>query len=219
MASRINPKILMVSIVFCIACYGCKKSSVHSITPAPVPAITFADSSTLGFNWTGYRIVGDTLTFHSNASSVTTYSWDFGDGSTSGGATPGHVYAAEGTYTVRLVLNGDSAYRASKTVKISTDPVYTSSMGGVRLWHHYLVLGAPFDSTIHYPDTSFAVNIIDPLTVSVLGDTLNYSNTAGSLCFFKGLQVLYFTPSSNSIIFNLSNGQLSWPSNEYYQTP
>jgi len=35
---------------------------------------------------------------------VITYLWEFGDGKTGSGATPSHVYAAPGTYTVTAVL-------------------------------------------------------------------------------------------------------------------
>jgi PKD repeat protein len=36
-----------------------------------------------------------------------TYAWSFGDGGTSTAATPSHVYAAAGTFTVRLVVTDD----------------------------------------------------------------------------------------------------------------
>jgi PKD repeat protein len=56
------------------------------------------------------------------ARSISTYTWFFGDGGTGGGATPTHVYAAAGSYTVQLTVTD---YRrrtgtASQTVTVST---------------------------------------------------------------------------------------------------
>ncbi len=54
-------------------------------------------------------------------STITSYSWDFGDASTGSGVTPQHTYAAEGTYTVMLtVTNSDGvSVSASTTATIS----------------------------------------------------------------------------------------------------
>src|SRR5262249_45158102 len=39
----------------------------------------------------------------------TTYQWDFGDGSSSGGQSPSHTYSATGAYTVVVTVNCDNA--------------------------------------------------------------------------------------------------------------
>ena len=50
-----------------------------------------------------------------------TYRWDFGDGTTGGGATPAHVYAKNGRFTLRLIVNdGDvdsAAYQTTVDVR------------------------------------------------------------------------------------------------------
>jgi uncharacterized delta-60 repeat protein len=56
---------------------------------------------------------GEAVSFDGAASSdpdgaVSSYSWDFGDGSSATGATPSHAYAAAGSYTVRLTVTDDS---------------------------------------------------------------------------------------------------------------
>ena len=38
---------------------------------------------------------------------VNTFDWDFGDGSTGGGATPFHIYTSPGVYTVTLTISGE----------------------------------------------------------------------------------------------------------------
>jgi PKD repeat protein len=64
-----------------------------------------------------------TVTFDGTASSdpdgelPLTYAWNFGDGTTGSGATPGHTYAADGVYTVTLVVTdaGGTASAAATT--------------------------------------------------------------------------------------------------------
>jgi PKD repeat protein len=48
-------------------------------------------------------------------SSQTSYHWDFGDGSTGEGNSPGHAYAGAGTYTVTLVVTNALGASASTT--------------------------------------------------------------------------------------------------------
>ena len=48
-----------------------------------------------------------TVAFSSTSSgSITSYAWDFGDGTTSTVASPSKVYAAAGVYTVKLTVTG-----------------------------------------------------------------------------------------------------------------
>ncbi len=55
-------------------------------------------------------VKGQPITLDGSASydadgDLLTYRWDFGDGSTGSGATPTHVYAKNGRYSVTLVVN------------------------------------------------------------------------------------------------------------------
>jgi PKD repeat protein len=60
------------------------------------------------FNVTGRTGTGIVTTQFTDASSedVTTWSWDFGDGTTSTEQNPQHVYSQPGTYTVTLTVTG-----------------------------------------------------------------------------------------------------------------
>ena len=61
---------------------------------APAPVAQFTGSPTSGTSPL-------TVNFsNTSTGSITSYAWTFGDGGTSTAASPSHVYAAAGTYTV-----------------------------------------------------------------------------------------------------------------------
>jgi hypothetical protein len=57
-----------------------------------------------------------------------TYSWDFGDNTSSNDPNPNHTYAAAGSYTVRLTISDDSGQSDTATARI-TVPVTTPGTG------------------------------------------------------------------------------------------
>ena len=71
--------------------------------PAPQPP-----SANAGGPYTGTEGTAVTLDGSASATNppggVLTYAWDFGDGTTGGGATPSHTYADNGSYTVTLTV-------------------------------------------------------------------------------------------------------------------
>jgi PKD repeat protein len=60
-----------------------------------------------------------------------TYSWNFGDGSTSTAQNPSHTYSSAGTYTATLTVTDSSspAKTASSTVTITASPVQGTAPG------------------------------------------------------------------------------------------
>lgn len=80
------------------------------------------------FTWTPENPkVGEEVTFDASDSydpdgTISTYDWDFGDGTKAGGITPKHTFNEAGTYTVRLTVKdnaGDTSY-ITKTVTVET---------------------------------------------------------------------------------------------------
>ena len=67
---------------------------------------------------------GDTVFFNASSSTVTdvsSYAWDFGDGSTASGVNPTHVYGSERTYTISLTVTNSRGQvaTASKTITVN----------------------------------------------------------------------------------------------------
>jgi PKD repeat protein len=88
----------------------------HTITVSPGsnPTASFVTSPSA-------PNVGQTVNFNAAASTaapghiITSYSWDFGDGSSGGGQQTSHAYSAAGTYTVILTVTDDAGRKATAT--------------------------------------------------------------------------------------------------------
>jgi len=78
---------------------------VHYENEADKPEIPSAKPAA-GFS---YAKSDFTVDFTNTSKNATSYSWDFGDGSTSTEESPQHTYAAEGTYTVKLTASDDNS--------------------------------------------------------------------------------------------------------------
>jgi PKD repeat protein len=90
---------------------------VITVTPTP-SGNPFADA---GSSQAGY--VGDTFNFDGSASTdpgggIILYHWDFGDGTTTTGVTPSHIYAAAGSYSVELTVFDADGYTHADTITI-----------------------------------------------------------------------------------------------------
>ena len=63
-----------------------------TVYPLPVAGFTAASGA----------CVGETVTFTNTSTGASTYSWDFGDGTTSTLSDPTHAYGGSGTFTIEL---------------------------------------------------------------------------------------------------------------------
>lgn len=98
---------------------GCVASITHPVTVSPIPTADFT------FNDGCVNVAVD-FTDASSVSSgnIASYSWDFGNNSTSTQQNPSNTYSAANTYTVSLTLVSDSGCQANVThdVEISPNP-------------------------------------------------------------------------------------------------
>ncbi len=101
--------LLLLSVLFVTAC---DDDDVTPDVDDPVASFQFEISDTDFLE----------VTFNNFSEDADSYSWDFGDGSTSVEESPVHSYAASGTYTVTLTAtNSSNAHVATKDVTI-VDP-------------------------------------------------------------------------------------------------
>lgn len=88
--------------------------------PDPQPAPDFS-----------FEISDKTVTFTNKSKFATSYSWDFGDGSTSSAENPVHTYSAGGVYTVKLTAsNGQGSKVKSSDVSIAGGAVTKDDIVG-----------------------------------------------------------------------------------------
>jgi len=127
-------------------------SPTHTYTAAGSYSVTLTTTDTIDSSESTMTIsIGTSLSanFSSSVSDKTatftnssagglgdvTYSWDFGDGSTSMEASPSHTYSADGSYSVTLTVTDsyDNSMQASRTVTIDTAKP-SSGGGGSLFW-------------------------------------------------------------------------------------
>jgi PKD repeat protein len=111
---------------------------------------------------------------HSNNTGgyVLEWNWTFGDGGSATGATPGHTYAASGTYTVSLTVKDDAGLTNTVThdvtvVQRPTTTTYTGATSGD--YHDAVTLGA------HLVDAGSAA----PLALKTVSFTLGSQSCSG----------------------------------------
>jgi len=88
-----------------------------------------------GGPYSGY--VNQSITFDGSSSydpddgdSITSYQWDFGDGSTGEGVTTQHIYTSEGSYTVELTVKDSNGEQTKITTSVSVQVESQNGNGG-----------------------------------------------------------------------------------------
>jgi PKD repeat protein len=91
----------LLGLLSLILFFSCAKDE-----PKPKPTAVFTASKTTVF-------VGEVIQFTNTSENATSYSWSFGDGTTSVESAPTKAYDALGSYTVTLVSTGDGGTNSS----------------------------------------------------------------------------------------------------------
>ncbi len=141
--------------------------------------------------------------FSTNASG-SSYSWDFGDGTTSSLASPQHTYRTTGSYLVTVATNGGSIV-ATNTIKITPQAKFFE---GNRHWtggrcESHEVSG--IDTSWALNDTTFAITALSDSILEVWGQSIPYFQYTTS--FYNDLP--YFSPeiryANDTIYFRYYN--------------
>jgi serine protease len=110
------------------ACGGGSSSSPIAVNQPPVADFSAVITS---------EVDPLTISFDANASSdsdgsISSYSWDFGDGNTATGTTVSHRFAMAGSYDIVLTVTDDdgATHSLTKTTQITTSLVATFSLSG-----------------------------------------------------------------------------------------
>lgn len=105
---------------------GSRATTNQSVTVAAVPGSGGGGAPTSVFTFSPTApSVNQTVFFNGTASTtpvgttLTSYAWDFGDGTSASGATPTHSYAAAGVYVVRLTVSNSAGQTGTATQNVT----------------------------------------------------------------------------------------------------
>jgi PKD repeat protein len=111
-----NPGVYIVNLVVTDACGIAASSSQNvSICTTVQPSFTSSAASALSFN------------FSAQPAGLSSYSWDFGDGTTASGAMTSHTYGSSGTFAVTLTCTDTCGGSYSVLDTVSTCPALNAN--------------------------------------------------------------------------------------------
>jgi PKD repeat protein len=109
-----------------VGSYTVKLTANNSNNCSSVVSKTIQVNALPTVNFSGNNVcLGSATTFTNNSTGAVSYSWDFGDGSSSTSANPTRTYASAGNYTVRLVATSGSNCSAvgTRSVQVYANPI------------------------------------------------------------------------------------------------
>jgi PKD repeat protein len=114
-------------------------------------------------NVSGNYVIGNTLSFSSTYTAALSYSWNFGDGSSSGAQSPTHSYVNPGTYVVSLTLVTPNCV----VTKYDTLNIMLTGIASFNSLNAAFVSPNPFAGTcvLHYELAESSVVSLDVLNV------------------------------------------------------
>ncbi len=118
------------------------------------------------------RCLGDTTQFDNGSIYAHSYLWDFGDGQTSNQMAPSHLYAASGTFNVKLVATNNNGCVDSTTSNVEVHALPTPSFN---VTSACLGNGLQFNNTSS-GSVSYAWNFGDGSRSATTSPWYNYAN-------------------------------------------
>ena len=149
--------------------------------------------------------VSQGLQFSGTASSdpdgtITTYQWDFGDGSTGTGATPTHAYSAIGTYTVTLIVTDNSGSRNSAQTTANITNPSSSTLSSVVVTPTSVTGGASAKGTL----TLSAAAPTGGATVTLTSSNTAAAQVPASVTVAAGATTATFSVTTSSVTSSTS---------------
>jgi PKD repeat protein len=182
--------------------FGCSSSALSVVNVNASPTANF--TSVLGAN--------NTVDFTSTSVSGSTFSWTFGDGSTSAIENPTHTYATPGTYDVTLVVT--NAGGCSDTIVNSIVVTNTSSINENDLLSKLNVFPNPsnglFNVQFNSTDASTKLTVLNLLGEVILKKELvqtangNYDTQIDLSNYPNGIYLINISTENQNIVRRIS---------------
>lgn len=188
-------------------------SQVNYITVGTTPSASFTST-----------VNDSTATFTNNTLNGNTYSWDFGDGTSSTATNPSHQYMSDGAYTVVLTAAnncGTSTYTQSVVVITSPNSGFTanttSGCGPLQVsfmnlssensdsWAWSFPGGTPDTSSLENPVVIYSTPGVYDVTLVASGPGGSSTFTAHNFITVLAAPTAGFTFTSNSNTVSFSN--------------
>jgi len=133
--------------------------------------------------------VASEITFNGTGSfdldgNISTYTWNFGDGTMGTNASPTHIYSAKGTYTVSLTVTDNDGNTNTDTATVTVSPFtkVTASETTVDLVEAYFDVTLSDEFYCHDTDGDEVVDTFtDPNGILTIGHYVNISGHASFL--------------------------------------